>query len=262
MGMTGATRTPAPAGAAFFDVDETLIAIQSMPRFLRHHFAASGRPSSAFADAVAELRALAARGVPRAEVSQAYYRHFAGSDVKEVAEQGRDWFASELVGDRLFLPGTLRAFREHADSGRPTVLVSGSLPPCLHPLAELLGATAVICAEPEEAEGRYTGGLVRAMIGPDKADAVLRFTRERGIRRADCHAYGDHGSDLPMLRAVGHPVVVGDDPTLRDAPDAAGWPRLPGVAAGRPDQRNSDPVDRAEDCGRIPPAGGPRTCQG
>lgn len=58
-----------------------------------------------------------------------------------------------------------------------------------------------------------------------------------GVDPAACVAYGDHASDLPMLDAVGHAVVVGDDPVLIALAAARSWDVLPGRAAPEPPAR-------------------------
>ncbi|MFB7244249.1 HAD-IB family hydrolase [Streptomyces populi] len=221
---TGRTRP----GAAFFDVDETLIAVKSMFRFLRYHLAAIGSPPAAYSAVTDELRGLVAAGASREEVMRAYYRVYAGQRAADLSATGRDWFRHELGAGDLFLPAGLRAFREHGRRGDLTVLVSGSFAPCLDPLADRLGATAVLATRLETVDGVHTGELVTLMLGRDKADATRAFLREHGIAPADCSAYGDHASDLPMLLAVGDPVVVGDDPELVRHAAARGWRRLPG----------------------------------
>ncbi|WP_037824573.1 HAD family hydrolase [Streptomyces sp. NRRL B-1347] len=219
----------APPAAAFFDVDETLISVNSMLRFLRHHYRVSHRPRAAFDEAVRGLRALAARGAPRTAVARAYYRLYAGRDAGELAAQGRDWFAAELRSGDLFLDGTVAALRAHQHRGERVVLVSGSFAPCLDPVAQRLGSDAVLSARPETVDGIHTGGLGTTMIGEEKAVAVRALLKDLGIRGEDCHAYGDHASDLPMLLAVGHPVMVGTDPVLRRYAESGTWRRLPGA---------------------------------
>ncbi|MHB9756198.1 HAD family hydrolase [Streptomyces sp. BYX5S] len=222
----------APA-VAFFDVDETLISVNSMSRFLRHHVRVTGRPRPSLDEAVRGLRALAARGAPRLELTRAYYRLYAGCDARELAAQGRAWFAEEARADGLFLTATVAALRQHLRRGDRVVLVSGSFAPCLDPIAERLGAHDVLCARPESVDGVLTGGLDVAMVGEEKADAVRALLRARGVHAERCHAYGDHASDLPMLRAVGHPVVVGADPVLARCAEAHGWRRIPASARPR-----------------------------
>ncbi|MFJ9721150.1 HAD family hydrolase [Streptomyces sp. NPDC101209] len=215
--------------AAFFDVDETLIAVNSMYRFLRHHFQVCGRPRSAFEEAVRGLRALAERGAPRAAVARAYYRLYAGQDARELAAQGRDWFERELRSGELFLTATVDALRAHQRRGERVVLVSGSFAACLDPLAQRLGVDAVLSARPGTVGNIHTGAVDATMIGEEKAVAVRTLLRDLGLRGEHCHAYGDHASDLPMLLAVGHPVVVGPDAVLARHAEAGAWRRLPGA---------------------------------
>jgi phosphoserine phosphatase len=65
-------------------------------------------------------------------------------------------------------------------------------------------------------DGRYTGEVVRPMIGEGKREAVLALLRDHpgGVDPRECYAYGDHPSDLPMLECVGNPRVVGGNPDL------------------------------------------------
>jgi hypothetical protein len=49
---------------------------------------------------------------------------------------------------------------------------------------------------------------------------------ESGYDLADCYAYSDSITDLPMLEAVGHPTAVNPDRALRKAATEHGWPVL------------------------------------
>ncbi|MGW5735627.1 MULTISPECIES: HAD family hydrolase [Streptomyces] len=251
--MTDRTRAGARSRAAFFDVDETLIAVKSMFRFLAHHLAAIGEPPSAYDETIAALRALAAGGATRDEVMRAYYRVYAGRREADLCAQGRAWFRQELSAGELFLPAGLKAFQEHRRRGDLTVLVSGSFAPCLDPLAECIGAAQVVGARLETVDGVHTGRLITPMLGEDKAVAAQAVMAAHGMDPADCGAYGDHASDLPLLLAVGHPVVVGDDPVLARHATARGWRRLPG-RGGRPDATTA-PEDGAGFSPARPPTG-------
>lgn len=198
---------PSPARIAFFDVDETLLALNSLTSFLKY------RLPAAYPGAVRALRALIDAGCTREEVSRAYYRLYEGCDADALRRCGEDWFAT-LATPQVFIPGTLAAFRAHQEAGDLTVLVSGSLPACIDPVGRYLGADEVACADLAIVDGRYTGAVRSTMLGEAKADRVRRIAGERGVPLTRCYAYGDHPSDLPMLQAVGHPVVVGDDPVL------------------------------------------------
>jgi HAD superfamily hydrolase (TIGR01490 family) len=219
------------ASVAFFDVDETLITMKSMIDFLAHHLACEGEPQGRFPAAKRHLADVAtAHG--RAASNRAYYRLFAGAGVDAVAARGRDWFAHRLVSRELFHPPAVAAFEHHRDRGDVTVLVSGSFSACLDPIAEHLGADRVLSSDPVIGEdGRYTGDVHMAMIGERKGSSARELIRASGVDPADCHAYGDHASDLPLLAQVGHPVMVGDDALLSEQACGGGWLRLPGIGS-------------------------------
>ncbi|WP_242614301.1 HAD family hydrolase [Actinomadura roseirufa] len=218
--MSGARR------AAFFDVDDTLITVKSMFRFLEHD-----RPPAEYRRVMAELRALKASGLPREVTGRAFYRTLAGRDVAEVAGSGAAWFAAELDRGGLFDREVLALLRGHAGRGDLIVLVSGSFPACLDPLAAHVGAHVVLCSRPEVRRGRYTGGVAAPMIGDRKAAAVLAAAALHGLSLDASYAYGDHLSDVPLMKLVGNPVMVGDDPALGEHALRHGWPRLARTAA-------------------------------
>jgi HAD superfamily hydrolase (TIGR01490 family) len=169
---------------------------------------------------------MAAAGVPRDEVLQACYRQYAGHSVGELAAVGRTWFEREQELGELFRPAVLDAFDGHRKRGDQTVLLSGSCHPCLDPLAAALGADLVICTDLETSTNRYTGRVRTLMTGWHKVTAARRLAAERGVPITDCAAYGDDLSDLPLLWAVGQPVVVGLDPRLGAVAERLGWGRL------------------------------------
>jgi HAD superfamily hydrolase (TIGR01490 family) len=219
------------ARIVFTDVDETLVTVKTMMRFLRYHFERTDGGAAEYARVEAGLRRLAGLNRPRAELNRFYYRAFAGKSVEVVMGHGREWFDRELAGGRLFHGPVLAACRAHRAAGTRIALVSGSFAPCLAPIAEHVGATWTLCGGPVADGGYYTSTLLPTVIGSGKAAAVRRLLAATGTDAGDCIAYGDHASDLPMLLAVGAAVVVGDDPVLVEESERRAWPRLPGPVA-------------------------------
>ena len=217
--------------AAFFDVDETLLTVKSIFRFLAFVMDAQGRPRSDYHRAAHELRSLAAAGASRQQVGRVYFQRFAGLDEGETAALGGRWFEAERRRGSVFNPAVLAAFREHAAAGHLTVLVSGSFSACLDPIGRFLRADGILCSRPEVRECRYTGLIAVPMIGEAKASAVRTWASARGVDLGSSHAYGDHASDLPVLSLVGRPVVVGDDPVLAGHATRHGWAQMPGANA-------------------------------
>ncbi len=90
----------------------------------------------------------------------------------------------------------------------------------------MLGASGVIATQMRHADGRYTGEMEFYAYGEGKATRIRQLAAERGYVLADCFAYSDSATDLPMLETVGHPHAVNPDRQLRKAALARGWPVL------------------------------------
>jgi hypothetical protein len=59
------------------------------------------------------------------------------------------------------------------------------------------------------------------------------YAEEHGIDLASSYAYSDSLSDLPMLRAVGNPVVVNPDPPLAEIAREENWQAMRFERLGR-----------------------------
>lgn len=215
-----------PGVIAFFDVDETLLAAKTLLDFWDFWAGSGNWPAPA---RVPDLRARAAAGEDRGTLNREYYRRFAGVPLDTLRSAARVWYDTHRRGTRAFVTAGIEAVERHRALGHEVVLVSGSLRPLLEAVAEDLGGAEVRCAEQSVTdEGVLTGEIDRPMIGQAKADAVSAVVRARGVRGSDCYAYGDHESDLAMLRSVGHPVVVGGSAALAREAERAGWAVLGG----------------------------------
>ncbi len=155
------------------------------------------------------------------------------------AESVREIVLREL--DRIIVPYLYAEAQalvsEHRAAGRDVVIVSASGHEVVDPIAALLGVTTVIATQMVIANGRYTGDVAFYAYGEAKAARIGALAAERGYRLADCYAYSDSITDLPMLEAVGHPTAVNPDRALRRAAIARGWPILSFTPSPRP--RNS-----------------------
>lgn len=224
-----------PRRAAFFDVDETLIASKSMFEFLRFWLAQAGDDGGGYRLAVAELSALASAGLDRTAINRAYYRLYASASLVELLDAGERWYATLCRQPDPYLAAGLSALTRHRAAGDVVVLVSGSFRACLGPIAAHVGAGHVLCTEPlVDEDGRLTGDVRRPMIGGRKADAVAEMMRTLEVDPELCYAYGDHASDLEMLSLVGHAVVVGSDPVLASRARVSRWRVLPATRAPAP----------------------------
>ncbi|MFE7835513.1 HAD family hydrolase [Streptomyces sp. NPDC057474] len=204
---------PAPRRLVFSDVDETLLSGKSLFDFLDFYFAGLHGADGARHAARARRRiaALVAAGAPREVGNRVYYEAWKGERLDDVTAWGTDWFARRSGTPGFYVPATRAALRAHRKAGDAVVLVSGSFPAVVDPVAVDIGADHVLCTRQETREGILTGAVVgEPCIGEGKRRAVRKLAEcYPDISLSDCYGYGDHVSDLPMLSAVGHPVVVG-----------------------------------------------------
>lgn len=131
-----------------------------------------------------------------------------------------------LVGvlPRIY-PEMLAEVYTHQDSGRRTFIVSAAGDELVQLLARILYMDGAIGTTYEvDEEGLLTGGFGGPFIyGEGKVEALRRFAAEHEIDLASSYAYSDAASDLPMLRAVGTPVVVNPDEGLARIAREEGW---------------------------------------
>ncbi len=213
--------------AAFFDLDRTLI---------------SG--SSAFTLARA---ARAARLIPTAElvrdgIAAAAFKLRGDHGTTDVAGDARDRILGFIRGQRRddlqslnerviptllgrIRPEARRLLDLHRHAGRSTFIISAAPTEIVEPLALSLGMTGAIGTRGQVVDGVYTGELEGPFCyGAGKVEAIEELARWDSLDLAQCYAYSDSSSDLPMLSAVGHPVVVNPDGRLERHARLHGWP--------------------------------------
>jgi HAD superfamily hydrolase (TIGR01490 family) len=123
-----------------------------------------------------------------------------------------------------------RLLDAHREAGRDVIIVSTAGQEMVGPIGAMLGASGIIATRMRLANGRYTGEMDFYAYGEAKAIRIRELAVERNYDLADCFAYSDSFTDLPMLEAVGHPHAVNPDRELRRVARDRGWPVLAFVA--------------------------------
>jgi HAD superfamily hydrolase (TIGR01490 family) len=212
-------------GAAFFDLDKTLMQGSSAFQFARAAAANGliGRRQLA-GDGWANLR-FRLRGTNDVESLALRERIAVGLEGRRVVELerlGADVLARVLP--RMY-PQMLAIAHDHQDAGRPVYIVTAAAQGLAEILARVLAFDGALGSELSEiSDGVYTGrpsGLFMYRAG--KARAITELAQREGYALAGCYAYSDSESDLPMLECVGHPVVVNPDAALRGIARERGW---------------------------------------
>lgn len=112
---------------------------------------------------------------------------------------------------------------EHHRKGRDVVIVSSSAIEIVEPIGEMLGVDEIIATRLKSVNGRYTGEIEYYAYAETKATAIRELAASKGYDLAQCFAYSDSSTDIPMLETVGFPFVVNPDLALRKVAVARGW---------------------------------------
>lgn len=216
--------SPGPS-AAFFDLDRTLISGSSAFVLAVAAHRAKLVPTSQFArDAVGALafRLAGASDDTSTGVRDRILGAVRGVRVDDLVSLNADIVPKLMERVR---PEARRLLDQHRHAGRATYIVSASPVELVEPLAKALGMTAGIGTRSAIVDGAYTGDLDGPFCyGPGKVEAIAEIARWEGLDLAQCWAYSDSASDLPMMEAVGHPVAVNPDAKLQRIADERGWP--------------------------------------
>jgi HAD superfamily hydrolase (TIGR01490 family) len=216
---------PAAAGAAFFDLDKTLMQGSSAFQFGRAAYRAGmlGR-RQLLADAIANVQ-FRLRGATDADTIALRERIAAslqGTRVVDMERLGVDVLSGILP--RIY-PQMLALAHEHQDAGRRAYIITATSQSLADILARVLSFDGAIGSEISEVvDGVFTGRPTGLFIyRGGKARAIRELAARESIDLDACYAYSDSESDLPMLEAVGHPVAVNPDEELARVARERGW---------------------------------------
>ena len=112
----------------------------------------------------------------------------------------------------------------HQDAGRPVYIVTAASQELAEVLAHVLVLDGGLGMRSEVRDGVYTGKPAGPFTYREgKAEAIRELAAREGIDLTESYAYSDSESDLPMMRAVGHPVAVNPDRVLERVAREEGW---------------------------------------
>jgi HAD superfamily hydrolase (TIGR01490 family) len=221
--------------AAFFDLDKTLMAGSSGMQFARvatRHGIVGRRQLASWAFEHLRYRLRGTTDERTTEVLRVARDLISGVPARSLERMNPEVMAAILP--RVY-PQMLDEVYAHQDSGRATFIVSAAGNGVVEPLASVLGMDGGIGTRYEvDADGAFTGRFDGPFVyGRGKVEAMEAFASEHGIDLASSYAYSDSLSDLPMLRAVGHPVAVNPDPALAELAREEGWQTMRFERLGR-----------------------------
>jgi HAD superfamily hydrolase (TIGR01490 family) len=214
----------APRAAAFFDLDRTLMAGSSGFHWARAAYRAgliSRRRLTGDAWENLKFRLRGSTDEATDAVRERVATMIAGQRVRDLGRLAPQVLAGVLP--RLY-PQMLQVAYDHQDAGRPVYICTAASQEMADLMAHVLQFEGALGSRSEVVDGVYTGrpgGPFAYREG--KATLMRELAAEEGIDLDASWAYSDSESDLPMLRAVGHPVAVNPDAPLARVAREEGW---------------------------------------
>lgn len=206
-----------PRGAAFFDVDRTVVSGSCFLALARPAWRAGLISVRSLVRAAVHQIAFSALGARSDRRLRRSTRRaasvIAGVEVATVRRVGRRALASHVL-PRVH-PQARLAIEAHRRAGDLVFLVSAAPEELVGELATLLEVDGYAGTRAEALRGRYTGRIERVCHGEGKVHAVRELARTHGVDLARSTAYSDSSSDLGMLGLVGRAVCVNPDARLR-----------------------------------------------
>ncbi len=213
-------------GAAFFDLDRTLLA---------------GASGEAFSTAL-QTAGFTTRAIPGERLAYRLFNRI-GETLPSMAlarqaatmSRGRKRAAMRAAGEAaadglvaMVQPFAGPIFEQHRQAGRPIILATTTPYDLVKPLADRLGLDDVIATKyGVNADDTYDGSIAGHFVwAQGKLEAVRDWAAEHGVELTESYAYSDSFYDTPLLDAVGTPIVVNPDPRMVLMATARRWPIL------------------------------------
>ncbi|MBU4201504.1 MAG: HAD-IB family hydrolase [Verrucomicrobia bacterium] len=234
---------------AFFDLDHTLLDGANGNLYARKMVKEGLMKTSGLFWMVWYTGLYKLNRLPRREVYRRFLEVMGRYTVLEMIEMMDRGFEEDIM-PRLYREGVTTVFM-HREKGHRTVIATAAGEYVAERVRAQLGADDFI-ATPFPIEGDRIAG---DMEGPTafmegKLEMARQYCESRGVDLADCYFYSDSASDLPLLEAVGHPVMVNPQLKLSIAARGRPWPvlRFRGYAdfdrARRPERLLTPDMDR------------------
>ncbi|MGB0449530.1 MAG: HAD family hydrolase [Porticoccaceae bacterium] len=123
------------------------------------------------------------------------------------------------------LPRAQALLKKHRQAGDRLLIITATNRFVVEPICHSLGVTELLAAEPEIADGRYTGRVVGTpTYQQGKVIRLREWLQEQSETLEGSWFYSDSANDLPLLLEVDNPVAVDPCDRLREKAQDKQWP--------------------------------------
>lgn len=208
---------------ACFDLDHTIIAGYSVTAFAWERMRSGSVPLRRM---LSSMSVFLDYGLGRADYHDLLtttVRDLGGESAQDLSEVGERAFQHRVKS--WIYPQARSLIQAHRRLGHYIVVVTSATRFQAAPVARELEVDALCCTELDIADGRVTG-KAQPCFGVGKLNAVENLAHLRGASFEEAYFYSDSSDDLPLLEAVGNPVVVNPRTPMARLARSRGWPSL------------------------------------
>lgn len=207
---------------AFFDLDHTLLDGANGNLVVKYMVRTRRMGLDAIWKAIKFTTLYRLNRLPREEVYRWTFRECGKYTMDELVEMLDEAYELYIM-PRLFEEGE-RFISDHNRRGHTTVIATAAGEYVSEKVRVQLGADDKIAAVAPVRDGRLTDEIERPVpYGEGKAFLAGKYASDRGTDMGDCYFYSDSIADLPLLEAVGYPVAVNPQRSLRKLAERRGW---------------------------------------
>jgi HAD superfamily hydrolase (TIGR01490 family) len=207
--------------AAFFDMDKTLLRVESGMSWTKFLYRRGELPKRMVAKAIYWTALYRLAVLDMEEVFTRLCRDIEGDLESDMLEKCAVWYQRDLL--REVAPRGLAAIADHKRRGDLVVLATGSTQYAATPVARGAAIEHVLSSRLEVDAGRFTGRASALCFGHHKVKLAEQWAAQHGVDLAKSTFYSDSYNDLPLFLRVGEPVAINPDPRLRRHAQQRGW---------------------------------------
>lgn len=209
-----------------FDLDHTLLSGDSDVLWCDFLMAKGLLDKKKFAPRNADMEARYKSGTVGLQEFANFYVGTLAGRTAQAWEPLRQEFLADWIVPRV-PTAAIALVEKHLDAGDLVVMTTATNRFITELTAIYLNIEHLIATEPAQTDAGFTGhttGVLNMREG--KVTRLHDWMTARGLRLKDCisTAYSDSINDLPLLRAVNHPVAVSPDAQLSAIARDASWP--------------------------------------
>lgn len=156
------------------------------------------------------------------------YQRFVLTPISQIPAQQRtelhQQFMSEVI-TKMRLPKADHLIQQHRSAGDTLLVITATNRFIVEPIVAALGIPNLLATEPEEIDGKMTGGVAGIPCFQEgKIQRLKNWLAEQGNSFTQTTFYSDSINDAPLLHHADVAVAVDPDDRLRQLAEEQSWP--------------------------------------